>query len=407
MLIDWISNSRRAHQRLGFLKVALDGLAGPQTSTEVAERVRPLVTHPVPIGMDSPIASWCKDSRNGLLITEGAETYVQAQGYYLFHLYSRTGWLSPKGINEYVEVMPRRLGLADSLFRLTETGHAYRLLVPTNQPAAWTDASSENDPLSISRDEKYFLAHQVLQADGDFLIPWLAAIARSVRTHRFTYLDAGACIPDVLAEMIAAFSGSAYLDVDRQQLKALESAEARVRAEIAVEKHKEGSGARRDQLTVPRLEWLVDLGLLSKLDRDDSTYEFTDVGVLAVDRLVAAYEKAAQSGYPEKALDTVLESHFVDAMAPILGINEPKPATDVVSFLKPAFDLMNSITGYCLLKPLNLLAATEVARSRGQCLLEYSDTVRLVEEASKADPERIHYTVDRLTTDYQVKLFSA
>lgn len=405
MLVHWISNSRRAHQRMGFLKVVLDHTNSFQSSTDLAERVRPKITAGFELGDRADILNWCKESRNGLLLSDAITPAVQAQGYYLFHLYSRSGWLSPKGINEYVEVLPRRFGLTDSLFRLTEVGHTFMLLVPPDEATAWSQPRADLNPLALPPAQKYFLTHQMLDADGDFLIPWIGAIARSFRHRDFTYLQAGECMPEVLRDLIAGFSGSAYLDVDREQLRALESTRARVLSEIEVKKEKEGSGARRDQLAVPRLEWLVDVGVLAKPRPDDLTYSFTDLGATFAERALAAYELAAKSGYPDRALQSVLNTRFAELMASQLGMKSPKPPIDVVAYLRPAFDLVNSITGYCLLRPLNLLAAI-VASTSGQSLtLEYDDTVRMVEEASKSRPDQLHYTVDRLTTDYQVKLF--
>ncbi|HCX31801.1 MAG TPA: hypothetical protein DHU55_18845, partial [Blastocatellia bacterium] len=130
MPIQWITNSRRAHQRLGFLKVVLSQAGSAQSSSDLADRVRRVITAGFGTDEQPDMVAWCNVSRNGLLLPQVERALIQAQGYYLFHLPSRTGWLSPKGINEYVEVLPRRIGLADTLFRVTELGHVFQLLIP-------------------------------------------------------------------------------------------------------------------------------------------------------------------------------------------------------------------------------------------------------------------------------------
>jgi hypothetical protein len=193
----------------------------------------------------------------------------------------------------------------------------------------------------------------------------------------------------------------------RRQLQALDATRGRVEAEIEVRKEKEGSGARRDQLVVPRLEWLVDFGILTKPQADGTSYTYTQAGQTIARQIADEYKAALRSTYVDQALQSVLDAHFARILSPLLGAHKVSQPAQVLQFLRPAYDLIDSISGYCLLRPLNVLAAITSARSGDPQALEYVDTVRLVESAYKERPDAVHYTVDRLTTDYQVKLFSS
>jgi hypothetical protein len=213
MPIQWITNSRRAHQRLGFLKVVLGQAGSAQSSSDLADRVRRVITAGFATD-ESDMVAWCNESRNGLLLPEVDRILIQAQGYFLFHLPSRTGWLSPKGINEYVEALPRRIGVADTLFRVTELGQVFQLLIPAQDSQAWGGQSLGNNPLELTPEQRYYLIHAVLEADGDFLIPWIGALERCFEGRTFSYLQAGECVHDVLRDVGAAFSATACRDED-------------------------------------------------------------------------------------------------------------------------------------------------------------------------------------------------
>jgi len=406
--VRWIKNTRRAQQRLSLCK-AVVRLAGPvRTVAEMADDLRAVVTHEFHVPLD-PDLDWIRQRPGSLVVTNNeSHAVVQAQAYYLSRYMARSGWLSPKGVDEYVEGLPRRLQLADEVFRLTEAGQILLdVLMSEEDTACWSRPCQEQNPFDLNNEQRYYLVHQVLAADGDFLVPWIGRLVSRFSGSEFSYLDAGEEIPAVLGRMAATFEPVAYLDSDRQDLAAVESARRRIETEISVRKEKEGSGSRRDQTSVPRLEWLVDLGVLERTDRNGLTYRFSEVGLAVGRSITSAYEGELARSYADTAVARVLDSAFARACWPLLtGSVAPVAAApqDIVEFLRPAFDAINSISGYCLLRPLNLVAAITAHRAGAAVPLEYESVVALLEGAYRQHPDIVHYTVDRLSTDYQVKL---
>lgn len=406
MVIRWISNSRRATQRLAFCKPLVALAVGARTRGDMTELLRSVVGKPFEVcDGAAPMLDWGRSIR---LLTEGENgtNLIQAQGYYLYKYVARSGWLSPKGVEEYVEVLPRRLSLLDDVFRPTETGQILKdILVPSSEEQSWDAPNDSINPFVLTSEQQYFLGHALVTADGDFLIPWMASIASRFERDRFSYLEAGEAIPGILGSLLDPFASAAYLDSDRRQLIAIESTKARVEQEIERHIEKEGSGSRRDQIAVPRLEWLVDLGLVVREKPDDLLYKFTPVGLAIARQLNEAYTAALQSSSADDALKSVLDNNFATIYGQTLGLKraELKP-DELVEYLMPAYKAINSISGFCLLRPLNVLAAICSMRSGVGIAVEYATAASLIEQRYQMDPHSIDYTIDRLSTDYQVKL---
>ena len=64
-----------------------------------------------------------------------------------------------------------------------------------------------------------------------------------------------------------------------------------------------GSGSRREQECITRLEWTVDLDILSKVS--SRTYKFTSTGKRLVSQLDKYYAKYLETGYVDQALQKV------------------------------------------------------------------------------------------------------
>ena len=405
----WLKNTRRAQQRLSLCRLVVD-LTGPvRTASEMADDLRAVVNREFVVPGDPVLIAWIQDRRGSLgAIVSHSTVAIQAQAWYLFRYRSQSGWLSPKGVDEYVEGMPRQLGLVDEVFRVTEAGQILREVLGDDQDRrCWEEPCGDYNPMELPPDVRYFLAHAVVSADGDFLIPWVHRLVERFASGVFSYLDAGVEIPPVLESMVANFEPVAYLVNDRHQLLAAESARSRIETEISTRKEKEGSGSRRDQTSVPRLEWLVDLGILTRVNPSSLSYRFTPVGRDVASRLGAAYQAAIKEHFADTALQRVLDESFAGAAWPLLGAQDRSGRNwDVLTFLRPAYDAIDSISGYCLLRTLNLTAAIFAARRGASRPVEYSTVVAELEQTYKDRPGLVQFTVDRLSTDYQVKLLA-
>jgi len=116
----------------------VEGLDGLLIATEAAiEMPREFVVPGDPV-----LIAWIQDRRGSLgAIVSHSTVAIQAQAWYLFRYRSQSGWLSPKGVDEYVEGMPRQLGLVDEVFRVTEAGQILREVLGDDQDAHSTLAS--------------------------------------------------------------------------------------------------------------------------------------------------------------------------------------------------------------------------------------------------------------------------
>jgi len=356
---------------------------------------------------DRELKEWARTERVHVAHPENDDTVtVEAQFYYLSRYQARSGWLSPKGVEEFVEVLPRRLGLLDDVYRRTESGQILsEILTSTEEHESWSQPSLRINPFRLSLAQAYFLLHAVVEADGDFIIPWLRALVDRHQRAEFSYLEAGQSIPEVLESMETAFAGTSYLDSDRRQLAAVESARLRIEREIDARIERQGSGSRRDQIAVPRLEWMVDLGLLVRREPDTLNYRFSEAGTAIVGALSDAYCRALDTGFADNALQDVLDGAYAGDCYQLLDGAAPKAGDlDIINYLSPAYKKIDSISGYCLVRPLCLLATITSAQGETPIVVEYRDVVQAIESRYQAEPEAIHYTVDRLSTDYQVKL---
>ncbi len=417
MQIRWISNSRRATQRLGFCKVAAFLAGSARTRGEMVEAVRATISTSLEVPYREDLASWLRASGwlRGPAI--GGTLRLDAQAYYIWLHPARSGWLSPKGVDEFVEVLPRRMMILDDVFRPTEAGLILAGVVMSQaERDAWIRPNPEANPLVLTRDEQYYFAHLVLSADGDFLIPWMGRLVSRFGRVPFTYLDAGEEIPPILQGMVAAFEPLANLSSDRRVLASIDSARVKIQAEIQAQRHKDGSGSRREQTSVPRLEWLVDLGVLTKQLGEGLTYSFTEIGANAANLLSSAYQEGSRRKYADTVLGSVLDEHYGAALGSGLWgvsgtetgpVEEVSTPDDLLAFLRPAYDAVAGYSGYCLLRPLVVLAATMARRADQRLLVEYSQATQLLEAAFREHPTAVHYTIDRLATDYQVRLAPA
>lgn len=110
MAIRWISRSRLSMQRLGFCKAALAFSELARTPGQMSDVLRQrLEEQKFTVPYDEALATWPKGL--GRETELNPEIVTSLQKLYIYGHPSQTGWLSRLGFTEYVEYLPRGLGL--------------------------------------------------------------------------------------------------------------------------------------------------------------------------------------------------------------------------------------------------------------------------------------------------------
>jgi len=402
MAIRWVSRSRLSMQRLGFCKAVLAFSPLARTSGQMADILRTrLEEQKFPVPYDKALATWLKNLHRAT--ESNPEISISLQKLYIYGHPSRTGWLSRLGFNEYVEYLPHGLRLVTASYELTDMGLVLAQgLMSTDQREAFNHPSATN-PLVLGREEKVFFLYNLLAIDGDFMLPFCEALLNRFGDGNFNYLDAGSLVPALMENMLSKFSGSAYTHSDREQLGRLESTMQRISREIDQNIEKQGSGSRREQTTIPRLEWLVDVGAAERVE--SRTWRFTEAG-RKLTELIGAYEAEIAKRYPENVMPAILDLWFFRYVSHAYGY---MPSQEVgqdkfVTFIWPAYQQLAGVGSYCLLRPLLLYANILSLHNHQGLFLEYEKATKLLEDTYQSDPASLQYTIDRYNTDYQIRI---
>ena len=414
MAFKWLSGTRRSMQRLGFCKAVLIFSDRARTSGGMADVMRAeFMENSHPTSFDPKFCDWMKTRPNGGDVDrqDDGTILVRFQDIYIFHHSSQSGWLSRLGFNEYVEYLPKKLQFIDSIYDPTNMGEVLsKALMDDREIKSFEVVSDKINPLSLTIQQQIYFLYNLLTVDGDFFIPFVSLLLSNFGENSFSYLDVGEILPRVIEIVALNFSGAIYTSEDRNQWDRL------IRLKQKVEEHnverieRKGSGSIREQTDVPRLEWMLDLGLVKKVKGDKSasrlTYTFTKIGKTFTREISRLYDHALKSSYPEESLRKVLDNsfYFTINLSHFDGKAKPFSGNNVLSFLQYGYELLKDVYGYCLCRPL-LLLSNILALNKSNCLfLEYNRAVELIEAAYQRNSSQFHYTIDRFSTDYQIKL---
>ncbi len=400
----WISNTRQSMQRLGFCKAVLAYSEVANSSSQMAKILRQKLGDPrLAVGDRQEIRGLAE--RQTVTAAPNQDAVI-LQDWHVSRHPSGTGWLSSGGFLEYVESLPQAIGLTTSVMSPTDLGLVVtRILMSEDQRQAFESPSVTN-PLVLSIEEQVFFLYVLLEADGDFLMPFAGALLREYSDSSFSYLEAGGLVPDVLQNMRFRFSGSASSMADRAVLRDVDKTAATITQNIKDESHHRGSGSRREQTTIPRLEWLVDVGILERTAPSVRQWRFTQAGNRLAE-LIGRYDTTLRRSYPEKAIRLILDRSFYGAAHDLYhrsasAVLEP---SSFARFVWPAYSKLTTADTYCLLRPL-ILGANTMGFDGGQ-YLEYEKAVDLLEAYFQADPDTVQYTINRNNTDKQLKFRAA
>ena len=404
-MIHWISNSRISLQRLGFCRLAVLVCQAASSRTELSERARELVQTSITVEASGEFARWARRRPKGRGVTgKGNEVTLRLQDRWVFEHPSQSGWLLDLAHEEYYEKMglPFLLGLLDDECNQTDLGELLAHL-DTEAVGNWTVEKMGN-PLILTPENRVAFLYAIMRSDGDFMIPYVHDLLR-FDGRSFTYLEAGQSVPAVMGRVLARLESAVYTSEDQERFHDMELAKEKIAENIEKNVETKGSGSRREQTVLPRLEWLVDLGVLDRTCSGAREYILCQGSAEFIQALHRHYANAADSGYPEEAVEKVVDRNFFALAHRLLyGLHETDSPDDIVNFILPAYDEMRSPTGYCVGHPLLLLAHIRRWEAGEHTVIEYETAKAVLEEAYQHDPDRFYFTTARFGEDFQIKI---
>ena len=172
MAFKWLSGTRRSMQRLGYCKAVLIFSDRARTSAGMIDIMRAELTKNYPL--TSFIQKYCKwrkalPNRGNRTQQDSGTIKDQIQYIYIFRHSSQSGWLSRLGFNEYVEYLPKKLQLIDSIYDPTNMGEVLsKAFMDDIEKQSFEMVSDKINPLSLTPQQQIYFLYNILVADGDF-----------------------------------------------------------------------------------------------------------------------------------------------------------------------------------------------------------------------------------------------
>ena len=390
-----VETPRRSMQRLGFVKLLVGISARQSTGTLLTtgqELIRTL-TRKVSLRWDDRLATYVRTAlsehtyaRMRRLAADflahdcvGApEVEVEIQDAYLALglLPSRRGRLAPTDDSRFPH-----WGVALGLTRKEPFGALVRgnlllNLVTESELAAFGRFDSSCNPLELTRPQRLFFLYLLLERDLSILVPLHEQLLD--RGGHFSDLEAGDLLPDLYLSASKALrsTGRGGQEADRASQLA-ETAEA-----IRARQGKSYGKTVREQTVTPRLEPLVDIGLLTKPEAYSYNYQFTPRG------------RDFFSSMKGRWLDSF--SGFGKSAAAFLGYDDRELSTDaeLLHLLHAAWDKLKSHLGYSPITETLLLGLID-GLEQGAGWFELDQARTSLRRIQREVPGLLRFNMDR------------
>ncbi len=402
MAIRWLNNSRQSMQRLGFLKAIAIYHGKARNAKQMSIIISSeLEKKPYKIAFKESYSNWPEPVSD--YMTKDKDISISLQRYYIYNHPSHIGWLFPSGVHEYIDYLPVELGIFNEKYELTQMGLVLLNGLITGQEIEAFKSISDVNPFIFNVPQQIYFLYNLLRADGDLLMPFYRLFIEHFGSKPFDYLQAGDVLYEALLEVLDNFRFSLNTGADRAMWKNLDNTRKTVKDNIEKEKQKEGSSSRREHLTITRMEWLVDLGIVIHVDT--RVWKFTEIG-LQLKVLADSYKN--MKGYPENRVSTLLDSQFyLHSLKSYSGQTKQFGiigADEFLPFIRTAYDIIAPKRGYVQLRPLILLANIKNIGNSKKQFVDWEHAVEYLEYNFQKDSSLLHYTITRFNDDYQVTL---
>ena len=277
-----------------------------------------------------------------------------------------TGRLRPVDYlhTEYVEIPTwanMLLLLRRGNFTLTDRGKVLLALQPDGK-INYSLANMETNPFLLVPAEKYFFLYCILETDGDLIRRLYARLAALDST--FGNKEVSRELSESLKDLQRELTGRARSEASR----ILRAAEASIES---------------GQIIAPRLEPLVDCGLIRRVDPIQHLYEFTDNGREFVRNL----SDAASVG-------EFLECSLVSSIVQLLSLKAIESQECIRYFIAKSYQQLRSGLGYCSIRELALLTVSN-SLHKGESFFEIRDVEQAIMELFHTHGPRVRFTKNR------------
>ena len=390
-----VETPRRSMQRLGFLKLLVHNSARQSTGTllSAGQELISTLTRKVTLSWDDRLATYARSALSEqtyarlrrlaadflsreCAVASKVEVEIQDAYLGLGNLPSLRGRLAHTDDSRFPH-WGVALGLTrKEPFGALVRGNVLLNLVNESELKAFERFDPSNNPLKLTRSQRLFFLYVLLERDLSVLVPLHEQLLD--RDGHFSDLEAGDMLPDLYlsASRSLRSTGRGGRDADRATQLA-ETAEA-----IRARQGKSYGKTVREQTVTPRLEPLVDIGILTKPDAYSYNYQFTSGGRDFFSNMKGNWSDS----FPG----------FGKAASAFLGYDDREVSADseMLHLLHAAWDKLKSHLGYSPISETLLLGLID-GLEQGAGWFELAPARTSLLRAQKEVPGLLRFNMDR------------
>lgn len=352
-----------------------------QLDENVAEYIKSRLTGNSYTSIKKQTNEWlAKKVNDKILLLELQDLYLAD-----IKLPSRVGRLVKEDWRKYPQFGISLGFIRSGTYSSTTRGLLFLHLTSENELQAFAEYLPNFNPFLISLKQNLLLLYSFLDNDGEIIVPlWLKL--RNNMTSNFSERNAGDLLPQIIKNITARYKNK-MLQVDlRKRLESLDKTADTISRQVNIQDYSSVS-AREETIRI-RLEPIVDMGLLGKLNPFRFEYSFTESGKVWVEAL---------EGYEESiALSEFLDRSFFVTAAKANKISTTNISKEeILQFLYSAWKILSSSNGYAPIEDLSLLACMNSLVDNGK-ILEIGTARETIIAYQKDNPYKVRFTVDRM-----------
>ena len=399
-----LTNPKRCMQRLGFLKpliwqasrTATNNLStlGNQLIDSVLQKLSVTLTPQLQEYIKIALTETQRKTNQGIISKsfndepEEVRVQLELQDVLLSNsdLPSRRGKLVKEDWKRY-PYLALNLGLLrKGTYSILVRGQSFLSLVSSDEIKEFGKSVTKqvdrgSNPLLLTIPQKILLLFSFIEGDGDVLKPLYKRLLQT--SEEFLDREVGGFLPDIYRDIIKENRSKARSGDDLLKIQKLLDTADKIQRWTKV-KRTGGKDILTDSIT-PRLEPLVDLGLLSKPDPFAYRYQINDATKKFFDSLINS-----------ENIDHFLKHSFFNGINEAFSLKrKDQPDTDVIlSTIQKAYDILKSPLGYVPILEVTLLAGIYSLTEVGT-FFEISQATDTLKSLQKERPELVRFNVDR------------